>query len=183
MGRVFFPKNFCGHCCSFLAEMGRIPCYGRPESSSSIIWLDKPFWCVKLCAWSHAKCVSLLALGFTHHKGLSYQIFELEDSGLPQQGILPISAKKAITMANHRCLEKDSPHCAAVEIKKNTKRRLRLWVRNLCIIKSHSDVFQNKEGPQQQDLTSLKSSAMRIHIKPSLQYSAYSSVKVGANHI
>ena len=46
------------------------------------------------CAWSHAKCVSLLALGFTHHKGFSYQIIELEDSGLPQQGILPISAKK-----------------------------------------------------------------------------------------
>ena len=54
----------------------------------------KPFWCVKLCASSHAKCVSLLALGFTHHKGFSYQIIELEDSGLPQQGILPISAKK-----------------------------------------------------------------------------------------
>ena len=49
---------------------------------------------LKLCAWSHAKCVSLLALGFTHQNGLSYQIFELEDSGLPQQGILPISAKK-----------------------------------------------------------------------------------------
>ena len=51
--------------------------------------------CKTLCtAWSHAKCVSRLALGFTHQKGLSYQIFELEDSGLPQQGILPISAKK-----------------------------------------------------------------------------------------
>ena len=61
--------------------------------------------------WSHAKCVSLLALGFTHHKGLSYQIFELEDSGLPQQGILPISARKTTTKANHRCLEKDSFHC------------------------------------------------------------------------
>ena len=78
----------------FLAEMGRIPCCGRAESSSSNIWYEKPFWCVKLCAWSHTKCVSLLALGFTHHKGFSYQIIELEDSGLPQQGILPISAKK-----------------------------------------------------------------------------------------
>ena len=56
--------------------------------------MDKSFWCVKLCAWSQAKCFSLLALGFTHQEGLSYQIFELEDSGLPQQGILPISAKK-----------------------------------------------------------------------------------------
>ena len=94
--------------------MGRIPCYGRPESSSSNICEDKPFWCVKLCAWSHAKYLSLLALGFTHQKGLSYQIFELEDSGLLQQGILPISARKTITMANHRCLEKNSPHCAVL---------------------------------------------------------------------
>ena len=87
--------------------MGRIPYCGRPESSSSNIWLqEKPFWCVKLCAWSHAKCLSLLALGFTHQKGLSYQIFELEDSGLPQQGILPISARKTTTKAIHRCLEK-----------------------------------------------------------------------------
>ena len=38
VGRVFFPKNFCGHFYSFLAEMSRIPCCGRPESSSSIIW-------------------------------------------------------------------------------------------------------------------------------------------------
>ena len=44
--------------------------------------------------------------------GLSYQIFELEDSGLPEQGILPISARKTITMATDVCLEKDSPHCA-----------------------------------------------------------------------
>ena len=95
----------------FLAEMGRIPCCGRAESSSSNIWYEKPFWCVKLCG-SHTKCVSLLALGFTHHKGFSYQIFELEDSGLPQQGILPISARKTTTKANHRCLEKDSFHCA-----------------------------------------------------------------------
>ena len=51
------------------------------------------------------------AHSFTHQKGLSYQIFELEDSGLPQQGVLPISARKTIIMANHRCLEKDSPHC------------------------------------------------------------------------
>ena len=34
------------------------------------------------------------AHSFTHQKGLSYEIFEIEDSGLPQQGILPISAKK-----------------------------------------------------------------------------------------
>ena len=68
---------------------------------------DKPFWCLKMFAWSHAKCVSLLALGFTHQKGLSYQIFELEDSGLPQQGILPISATKTTTKANHRFLGKD----------------------------------------------------------------------------
>ena len=32
--------------------------------------------------------------GLTHHKGLPYQIIEEEDSGLPQQGILPISAKQ-----------------------------------------------------------------------------------------
>ena len=51
-------------------------------------------------------CVSLLALGFSHHKGLSFQIYELENSGLPQQGILPISARKTTTNAIHRCLEK-----------------------------------------------------------------------------
>ena len=55
-------------------------------------------------------------MGFTHTKGLSFQIFELEDSGLPQQGILPISARKTITKANHRCLEKDSPHCAMYSV-------------------------------------------------------------------
>ena len=38
VGRVFFSQNFCGHCYHFLAEMGKIPCCGRPESSSSIIW-------------------------------------------------------------------------------------------------------------------------------------------------
>ena len=52
------------------------------------------------------------AHSFTYQKGLSYQIFELGDSGLPQQGILPISATKTTTKANHRCLEKDSFHCA-----------------------------------------------------------------------
>ena len=36
--RVFFQTNICGHCYCFLAEMGRIPCCGRPESSSSNIW-------------------------------------------------------------------------------------------------------------------------------------------------
>ena len=36
-----------------------------------------------------------------------YQIFELEDSALPQQGILPISATKTTTKANHRFLGKD----------------------------------------------------------------------------
>ena len=59
--------------------------------------------------WSHAKCLSLLALGFTHHKGLSYQIIELEDSGLPQQGILPISAKKRKTMATEVLGKKTLP--------------------------------------------------------------------------
>ena len=43
--------------------------------------------------------------------GLPYQITEEEDPSLPQRGILPISAKKTITIAKHRCLEKDSPHC------------------------------------------------------------------------
>ena len=57
----------------FLAEMGRISCCGRPESSSSNIWYNKPLWYVKLCAWSHVKCVSLPALGLTHHKGLSQE--------------------------------------------------------------------------------------------------------------
>ena len=46
------------------------------------------------------------AHSFTHQKGLSYQIFELEDSGLPQQGILPISAKKTTTKAKHRVWKK-----------------------------------------------------------------------------
>ena len=63
---------------------------------------------------SHAKCLSLLVLGFTHQKGLSYHIFELEDSGLSQQGILPISARKTKTMDTDVCLKKDSPHCAKV---------------------------------------------------------------------
>ena len=51
----------------------------------------------------------------THQKGFSYQIFEQEDSALPQQGILPISARKTTTKANHRCLEKDSFHCALTQ--------------------------------------------------------------------
>ena len=34
------------------------------------------------------------ANSFTHQKGFSNQIFELQDSGLPQLGILPISARK-----------------------------------------------------------------------------------------
>ena len=58
--------------------------------------------------------LSLLALDLTHQKGLSYKIFELEDSGLPQQGILPISARKTTTMATDVWLEKDSPHCALI---------------------------------------------------------------------
>ena len=45
------------------------------------------------CVLSHAKSASLLASGFTHYQDLSYQILQLEDLGLPQQGILPISAK------------------------------------------------------------------------------------------
>ena len=40
------------------------------------------------------------AHNFTHQKGFSYQIFELEDSGLPQHGILTISARKTTTRAN-----------------------------------------------------------------------------------
>ena len=72
-------------------------------------------------------CISLLALGFTHHKGLSYQIFELEDSGLPQQGILPISARKTTTKAKHRCLEKDSSHCEVVPEKGEKKPTFVQW--------------------------------------------------------
>ena len=34
------------------------------------------------------------AHSFIHQKGLSYQMFQLKDSGLQQQGILPNSAKK-----------------------------------------------------------------------------------------
>ena len=56
------------------------------------------------------------AHSFTHSQGLPYQILEGEDSGLPQQGILPISAKKTITMANHRWLEKDFSHCAVAQV-------------------------------------------------------------------
>ena len=48
-------------------------------------------------------------------------IFELEDSGLPQQGILPISARKTTTKVNHRCLEKDSFHCAQSCVKLREK--------------------------------------------------------------
>ena len=72
---------------------------GRPESSSSNIWQDKPFWCVKPNArrLTHLECDH--AHSFTHQKGLPYQIIQEEDSGLPQQGILPISAKNTITMA------------------------------------------------------------------------------------
>ena len=46
------------------------------------------------------------ALSLTHYQDLSYRIFELEDLGLPQQGILPISAKKIITKAKHRVWKK-----------------------------------------------------------------------------
>ena len=60
--------------------------------------------------FKHLACDNAHSL--THYQDLSYQIFELEDSGLPKQGILPISARKTITMANRRCLEKDSPHRA-----------------------------------------------------------------------
>ena len=67
--------------------------------------------------------VSPLALGFTHEKDLSYEIFELEDSGLPQQGILPISARKTTTKANHGCLKKDSFHCERVERQYDATRR------------------------------------------------------------
>ena len=40
-------------------------------------------------------------------------IGEYEASGLPLQGILP---KKTITIAKHRCLEKDSCHCACTVV-------------------------------------------------------------------
>ena len=97
--------------------MGRIPCCGGPESSSFYYLIGfKPIWCVKPNArrLTHLGCDH--AHSFTHQKGLSYQIFELEDSGLPQQGILPITARKTITMTIHRCFKKDSPHCAKVWI-------------------------------------------------------------------
>ena len=35
--RVFFQTSVVCHCYCFVAEMGRIPCWGRPESSSSNI--------------------------------------------------------------------------------------------------------------------------------------------------
>ena len=63
------------------------------------------FWeCVKLGAWSHPKWAGLLALGFTHSHGFPYQIIGGEYSGLPQQGILPISAKNKNNNNGHRCL-------------------------------------------------------------------------------
>ena len=63
------------------------------------------FWeCVKLGAWSHPKWAGLLALGFTHSHGFPYQIKGGEYSGLPQQGILPISAKNKNNNNGHRCL-------------------------------------------------------------------------------
>ena len=54
----------------------------------------------------------------------------VKDSGLPQQGILPISARKTITMANRRCLEKDSPHCAMQEkvFKHEQNRSISTWL-------------------------------------------------------
>ena len=58
-----FKTSVLCYCYYFLAEIGRIPCSVRPDSSS-IIFL------------------------------LSYQMIELVDSGLAQQGTLPILAKK-----------------------------------------------------------------------------------------
>ena len=114
----------------FLAEKGGIPCCGRPESSSSNIWWDKPLWCEKPNArrLTHLACDN--AHSFTHQEGICYQIFELEDSGLPQQGILPISAKKTTTKATDVCFEKDCLHCEAVQSKmvsKAVRRTTKRW--------------------------------------------------------
>ena len=52
------------------------------------------------------------AHSFTHHKGLSFQIIELEDSGLPQQGILPAHfSQKNNNKGNPQMFGKDSFHC------------------------------------------------------------------------
>ena len=72
------------------------------EISDSI----SPDNCVKPNVRRLAHLASDSAHSLTHYQDLSYQIFELEDSGLPQQGILPISARKTTTKAIHRCLEK-----------------------------------------------------------------------------
>ena len=76
---------------------------------SILIFLSKKYWyrywywkrkfekywywyCLKIWYCPGSACEH--AHSFTHQKGLSYQIIEEEDSGLPQQGILPMSAKK-----------------------------------------------------------------------------------------
>ena len=96
--------------------------------------------------------MSLLALGFTHQKGLFYQIFELEDSGLPQQSILPISARKTVTMANHRCLEKDSHHCALaqyhliISINQVTTRHKAQWSEDMHLITTGQLPYERKKS-------------------------------------
>ena len=80
--------------------------------------------------------LNLLALGITHQKGLSYLMFELEDLGLLQQGILPICARKTITMANRKCLEKDSPHCGPVQWNSSIR-----FVETLCVRRNSSTSF------------------------------------------
>ena len=113
-GKSVIPKHLCfAIVVDFLPEMCRIPFCGRPESSSSIIWYVKPnarrltHLAVLACDHAHS---------FTHKKGFSYQIIEEEYLGLPQQGILPISAKKTITMAIEVLGKKTLPnvHCVAL---------------------------------------------------------------------
>ena len=88
---------------SFVLPGGQmIPYTVKSLFPNSVLCLCYCFWLkwAGYLAVAGLNLLALLALGFTHQKGLSYQIFEQEDSGLPQQGILPISAKKPITISS-----------------------------------------------------------------------------------
>ena len=80
-----------------------------------------------------------------------YQIFELEDSGLPQQGILPISARKTTTMATDICLKKDSPHCAKGHIFTKVANIFRKVVKSLKLYPNSRRIFKNAEYSQTRD--------------------------------
>ena len=85
VGRVFFPKTSVAIAILFWLKWA---------GYLAVAGLNFLARCVKPNARRLTHLACDYAHSFTHQKGLSYQIIELEDSGLPQQGILPISAKK-----------------------------------------------------------------------------------------